>query len=145
MKVICILQNAWGNDRLPLIFTPNPHNKSAKTIRNKLLEPDDIMHFCNTTGTVTATASGKAPIDNDHFKRVLRRIEKGQYDFILVCGKQAALAVQNHLKDVHDFCITILHIPHPASRSLSNVQLQDIKEIITLMRKLKTQPHENQI
>jgi len=121
LKVLCVLQNAWGDVSLPIIFKPNPLNKSAKTI--KKIVGNNVFHFCNTTPVVTSTASGIAPIDSAHFRNVIKRMH--QYDIILVCGKQAEKAV-NVFKSEMNFDIPIHFIPHPASRSLSNVMLKEI-------------------
>lgn len=140
MKIICILQNAWGDRELPIVFRPNPNNKSAKTIRKKLLEEHDVMHFTNTTPVVTSTASGRANIDEEHFSKVILQLTK--YDIILVCGTQAKKAVDSRFKEIENLLIPLIIMPHPASRSLSNVQLSSIKEEITKIRSLDKKEEE---
>lgn len=136
MKVICILQNAWGDRRLPVIFEPNPYNKSAKVIR-KMVGTDFNIHFCNTTGVVTTTANGKPPIDETHFDSVIYAIDLLQkheegFDLILVCGKQAEKAVEmkDYKQRLEKLNIPLLVVPHPASRSLSNIQIAEINQNI---------------
>lgn len=131
MKVICILQNAWGNSTLPYIFVPNPQNKSAKTIR-KTVGENVVFHFCNTTGVITNTAAGKAPIDTTHFKEVIKRLT--HYDMILVCGQQARKAVQGEIKALVALKKPIVYMPHPASRSLSNLQIAEVTKMINAIK-----------
>lgn len=134
MKIICILQNAWGNRELPTVFKPNPGNKSAKVIKKMVGEGNDF-YFCNTTDVVTSTAAGRAPIKDEHFNKVilslaLTQITDYPYGFILVCGRQAEKAVQANVEKLKDLKIPILIVPHPASRSLSNIQINKINKII---------------
>lgn len=133
MKVICVLQNAWGSYDLPIVFSPNQYNKSARTIRQKVLEPKDVMHFCNTTSVTTPTAKGKPAIDQLHFERVIKRLQS--YDLILVCGNQAKEAVERNLSAIQAHGKPVLYMPHPASRTLSNAQLAEIKKLVNSQRK----------
>lgn len=126
MKIICILQNAWGDAKLPLIFAPSTFNKSAKAI--KKVCGDNKYHFANTTGVVTVTANGKPKIDPKHFKKVIKRLQS--YDIILVCGKQAAQAVNDEMKAFEKLGLPIIFIPHPASRDLRNTTLQKARNLI---------------
>lgn len=50
MRIICVLQNAWGDRQLPIVFCPNPFNKSAKVIRKMV--GDNYYDFSNTTLTL---------------------------------------------------------------------------------------------
>lgn len=120
IKTLCILQNAWGNWTLPIIFKPNHLNKSCKTIR-KVIGETHVMHFSNTTPVVTPTASGRAKPDDEHIKELLRRIEP--YDIVIICGEQALKAMSNHRINKH----TII-MKHPASRNLSNVEIAEIRD-----------------
>lgn len=122
MKVICILQNAWGGRNIPVIFEPNPLNKSAKTIRKICGTTALIFHFSNTTGVSTETAKGKPPIDYEHFEKVIKRLQS--YDVILVCGKQAQEAVKKTIDQFKILNKPVIYIPHPASRDLKNVTLE---------------------
>ena len=58
MKILCILQNAWGDRKLPITFEPNPYNHSAKVIR-KMVGERNYFEFSNTTDVVTSTANAK--------------------------------------------------------------------------------------
>lgn len=133
MKVICILQNAWGDGDLPLVFSPNPRNKSARTIRDKVLRPDDIMHFCNTTGQVATNAAGRFAIDSAHFGKVLKRLHSCA--LILVCGKQAKAACDTHGVYLAILQKPIVYMPHPASRVLSNLELALVRVLVDKHRK----------
>lgn len=127
--VICILQNAWGDYPLPLLFAPNEGNKSCKTIR-KVVGFEKTILFCNTTGVVTPTAKGKPKPDYLHFKKVLVRIRKaclGEIHGILICGKQAEATCNKYLPELERLKVPIIHMKHPAARDVSNAYLQDIK------------------
>lgn len=126
MKIICILQNAWGDGSLPIVFKPNPYNKSASVIRKMVGE--HTFHFCNTTPIVTNAASGQSPIDTDHFRKVLQRIHS--YDIILVCGKQAEKAVSMFKNEMNELNKPIYYIQHPAARNLTNVMISQFKETL---------------
>jgi hypothetical protein len=124
MKVLCVLQNAWGNNSaLPIIFKPNPGNKSARVI-SKILHSFDKFYFGNTTPVVTANASGRPEIDLVHVTKLLKRIES--FDLILVCGKRAAAAIPaNTIANKH-----VIYIKHPAARDLSNLEIAKYKKQI---------------
>jgi hypothetical protein len=135
-RVICILQNAWGDRELTTVFEPNPYNKSAKVIR-KMIGDNSEFYFCNTTGIVTKTAKERANIDQEHFNNVITTISLTQltdhpYNLILVCGKQAeqAVKIKNNIERLIDLNIPIIFIPHPAARNLSNVRISQIKQEI---------------
>lgn len=128
MRILCVLQNAWGDRELPSIFIPNPLNKSAKVIRKMVGE--HRFFFCNTTPKVTATAKGCPPPDDEHFKNLVPRFAR--YDLVLVCGAQAKKTVEKH-RSLVDNCYrnsAIMFVPHPASRSLSNIQIAEIRQKI---------------
>lgn len=129
MKVLCILQNAWGDWELPIVFKPNERNKSARVLRS-LLTADDVMHFANTTPVVTALASGRPPIEKEHVSLVLLRAVS--YDLILVCGNQAKKAVEASIAHVG---VPFLFIKHPAARDLSRAQLAEYRELVEKSRK----------
>lgn len=127
MKIICILQNAWGPVELPIVFKPNPLNKSAKIVL-KMVGADNEFHFCNTTNVTTARANQKPKPNLEHFAKVVQRLSG--FDLILVCGNQAKETVQKRLDDISALNIPIMFVPHPASRSLSNIQIQKINDSI---------------
>ena len=127
MKIICILQNAWGDRELPLVFSPNPFNKSAKVIK-KMTGGDHTIYFCNTTGVVTRTAAEGAKPDYEHFEKVIKRLP--EFDMILVCGKQAEATVHKYLKQIVVLNKPLIYVAHPASRSLSNIQIKLYNELI---------------
>ena len=123
MKVLCLLQNAWGDRQLPPVFKPNEGNKSAKTLR-KIIGKDNIMHFCNTTIKMTETASGIQPAEEAHVKHLLVRAQR--YDVLLVCGKQAKSAFNKWKSDT--LTTPVIFMKHPAARNLSNVECAEIRE-----------------
>lgn len=137
MNIICILQNAWGDRKLPMIFRPNPYNKSAKVIR-KMVGTEHVFDFCNTTDVVTETAKGNPSINENHFSDVilsisLKQLTDNPYDLILVCGRQAERAVNLNMDRLNNINIPIIIVPHPASRSLSNIQIDQINKNINAL------------
>lgn len=126
LRILCVLQNAWGRGRLPITFVPSPHNKSAKTI--KKMVGDNYYEFSNTTDEVTPTPAGRAKPNYAHFERLIRLM--GRYDLILVCGRQAEETVNKYIREIKVVNKNILFVPHPASRTLSNVQCAEIREKI---------------
>lgn len=122
MKVLCILQNAWGDGPLPIVFRPNERNKSCRVIR-KIIGSEAVLHFANTTAVVTPTANGKPKACASHVAEVLKRIPA--YDLILICGKQAEKSVGTSITDK-----PFLIIKHPAARDLSNEEIRTYKEKI---------------
>ena len=132
MKIICILQNAWGDRDLPTVFIPNPHNKSARTIQ-KMIGEDNQAFFCNTTNEMTITAKGKPKPTYEHFEKVILKL--GKFDMILVCGNQAKETVNRYLDTITALNRPMIFVPHPASRSLSNVQIEIINKTVNENRK----------
>lgn len=124
MKIICLLQNAWGGKPLPSIFKPNERNHSARVLR-KIIGEEHVIHFCNTTDIVTPTASGRAVIDEAHMKKLIPRLK--EYHLIIICGKQAALAFAKYEYGIDR---PIIYIPHPASRNFSTIQRDEISAIV---------------
>lgn len=123
MRVLCILQNAWGDRALPVVFHPNPRNKSARVIRKMV--GDHPFHFANTTDVITPTAKGNPKPNFVHFQKVCNFLR--EYDLILVCGVQAREVVQKYFwHRFEDAGVPVLFVPHPASRSLSNEQIAAI-------------------
>jgi hypothetical protein len=128
-RILCILQNAWGDRQLPIVFRPNPNNKSAKVV--KKMVGDYVFHFSNTKDEMTPTAKGKPKPNFIHFKKVID--EFINYDLILVCGKQAKDTVEKNMYIIEPFKKPLLFVPHPASRSLSNLQIAEINHKINEM------------
>ena len=126
-KILCLLQNAWGDRPLPLVFKPNKSNKSANRMR-RICGKENIMHFCNTTGVVTSTASGKAKPDEDWLGKVLEEAKK--YDLLIVCGKQAKEAFDKATGG--RFAIPVIAMPHPASRSLTNALCDTVAGMVNV-------------
>ena len=126
MRILCILQNAWGDRELPITFVPNPFNKSAKTI--KKMVGDNFFEFANTTDVVTKTSREKPKPNYQHFERVIKRIHF--FDLVLVCGKQAEETVSKYIKEIELQGRPLLFIPHPAARNLSNKQIEEIRKQI---------------
>lgn len=131
--VACLLQNGWGSDRLPILFKPNPYNKSAKVI-NKL---SVSAYFCNTTAVVTSTAKGFADIDNKHVKKVIAKLRSkyGLFKVLLICGKQAEKAFNNNIEDFKLLNIPCIIMKHPAARDLTNISLKSINDYISTVNK----------
>lgn len=125
-KIICILQNAWGDGELPVTFVPNPYNKSAKVIKKMV---GDIHYvFSNTTDVVTFTPNEKPKPNYQHFEKVIDEIDK--FNLVLVCGNQAKETVLKYEDKIIGKNVPLIFIPHPASRSLSNVKIEEIKQEI---------------
>ena len=130
MKILCVLQNAWGYGRLPMVFTPNPANKSAKVIRKMV--GANRYYFSNTTAEVTNRARDKAKPDDKHFISLTKKFN--DYDLILVCGAQAKKMFEKHIEVINNVKSEIMFVPHPASRMLSNVQINEIREEIAKLK-----------
>lgn len=123
MKILCLLQNSWGNRKEILgciSFIPNPKNHSARVIRN--LVGNNYFEFSNTTVKSSLRANQVLPPDLDHLKKVIEYSE--QFDLILICGKQAKEAI---LKCNFKLNVPYLFIPHPASRNFSKNKRNNIK------------------
>lgn len=133
MRILCVLQNAWGDRQLPIVFCPNPFNKSAKTIRQMV--GDCYYDFSNTTDVVTMTASGKAEPNYEHFQKVMRMMPK--YDLILVCGSQAKETVRKYEKEIKAYRKPLYFIPHPAARNLTNKKKAEIRRVIDIIDKYR--------
>lgn len=127
MKILCILQNAWGDRKLPITFEPNPYNHSAKVIR-KMVGEGNYFEFSNTTDVVTSTANAKPKPNYKHFEKVIEEIYL--FDLILVCGNQAKEVVEKYLDKIKSFNKPILFVPHPAARNLTNVRIAEIRKEI---------------
>ena len=134
MRILCILQNAWGDRELPVTFEPNPYNKSAKVIR-KMVGEENYYEFSNTTNVVTATPNEKPKPNYQHFEKVIEQIHK--FNLVLVCGTQAAETVDKYIGKIRDIGKPILFVPHLAARNLSNVRCDEIR------KQIKT--YENQV
>lgn len=129
LKVLCLLQNAWGSAVTPMVFIPNPRNKSAKTLQKIL--PEAKIYFCNTTRRGTATAAGRLPVDPDHMDKLMRHIiQTRRYKCLVVCGKQALNAIDIYVGDLGMAGIPVFYTKHPAARDLSNVECDQYRATI---------------
>lgn len=126
MRILCILQNAWGDRELPVTFEPNPYNKSAKVIRKMV--GDNYYEFSNTTDEVTSTPNAKPKPNYLHFEKVIGEIHK--FDLVLVCGVQAKETVEKYLDSINAIGVPLLFVPHPAARNLTNVRCEEIRNIV---------------
>jgi hypothetical protein len=126
LKILCILQNAWGDRILPVTFIPNPINKSAKVI--KKMVGDNQYWFSNTTDVVTGTAAGKPKPNMQHFQKVIQQIPN--FDVVLVCGKQAKETVESCFDEIKAFGKPVLFVPHPAAKDLTNSRCEEIRKQI---------------
>ena len=126
MRILCILQNAWGDRKLPITFVPNPYNKSAKVV--KKMVGDNHYEFSNTTDVVTDTPNAKPKPNYEHFEKVIGEIRK--FDMVLVCGVQAAETVNKYIVKINEIGKPLLFVPHPAARNLTNQRCEEIREEI---------------
>lgn len=122
MKVLFLLQNAWGfrNNKSPLFFEPNELNKSAKTCR-KIIGQRRRLLFSNCTSISTDEAKGNPGRDLKHTNKVLRHFK--DYDLLIICGVEARKAYE---ECEEQFDGTVWFIPHPAARNLTNVLLAEM-------------------
>ena len=123
MRILCILQNAWGDRKLPITFVPNPYNKSARII--KKMVGNHFYKFCNTTDEVTPTPNAKPKPNYEHFEKVIKEMHK--FDLILVCGIQATETVNKYIDKINEIGVPLLFVPHPAARNLSNAKCEEIR------------------
>ena len=123
MRILCILQNAWGDRKLPVTFVPNPYNKSARVVRKMV--GNNYYKFSNTTDVVTNTPNAKPKPNYEHFEKVIGEIHK--FDLVLVCGVQAKETVNKYIEKINDIGVPLLFVPHPAARNLSNKHCQEIR------------------
>lgn len=131
MRILCVLQNAWGDRQLPIVFCPNPFNKSAKVVRKMV--GDNYYDFSNTTDVVTSSPKGKPSPNYEHFRKVMEMMPK--YDLILVCGKQAEETVRKFQDEIRQIGKPIIFVPHPAARNLTNKRVAKINRVIQIVNK----------
>lgn len=129
MRILCILQNAWGDRKLPVTFVPNPYNKSARVVRKMV--GNNYYKFSNTTDMVTNTPNAKPKPNYEHFEKVIGEIHK--FDLVLVCGVQAKETVNKYIEKINAIGVPLLFIPHPAARNLTNLRCQEIHTEIKSM------------
>lgn len=133
MKILCLLQNAWGDRELPMIFRPNLNNKSAKVMQS--IVGNHSIYFCNTTPVTTKRARDRAPVDAAHMEKLFKRMR--EYDVILVCGKQAKIAFEPYM----DYAMDVVFMPHPASRDFSKFAREAVSfQIRIVIERLGTSP-----
>ena len=127
-KILCVLQNAWGDRDIPMIFEPNPYNHSAKVMRKVV--GAHKMYFSNTTPVVTRTAKECAKADYKHFLTLIKEFPK--FDLILVCGRQAAVTFDHNEEAVKavENKPPMVFMKHPAARDVSKVYIDKLKEEI---------------
>lgn len=122
MLVLCMLQNAWGNENFSNrlnIFRVNPLNKSgARMLR--ITEGHD-MWFSNVSPTWTNRPNKVGEPCLVHTEKMLR---KRPWEAVIICGKNAEqtidrLITSDKIDDLLDKT-RFLYMPHPASRSLTN-------------------------
>lgn len=133
MRILCILQNAWGDRKLPVTFVPNPYNKSARVVRKMV--GNNYFRFSNTTDVVTNTPNAKPKPNYEHFEKVIGEIHK--FDLVLVCGVQAKETVNKYIEKINAIGVPLLFVPHPAARNLSNKHCQEIRTEIRKSEKNK--------
>lgn len=132
MRILCILQNAWGDGKLPITFVPNPYNKSAKVI--KKMVGDNYYEFSNTTDVVTSTPHAKPKPNYEHFEKVIGEISR--FDMVLVCGFQAKETVNKYITRISETRVPLLFVPHPAARNLTNARCEEIREEVRRIEEL---------
>jgi len=135
MKILVILQNAWGGRKelYQPIFHPNPYNHSAKVMR-KIVGDENEFFFCNTTDEVGARANVHYKTNDEHFKRLIPLMKN--YDIIFVGGRQAETAVRNHMDKIKSFGKPIIFNPHPAARNLTNKRCYAIRRVIEIYERV---------
>jgi hypothetical protein len=129
-KPMIMLQSAWSThyksmDDWPyyawLLATFKSHTgRRLKRILSGDLKSWDKYYFTNSTKVITGSPAGKPPIDVDHVKKELT-IHKPPV--VLACGLQAELALCK--AGWHG---SVVAIPHPAYKMLTNVLLDAAKE-----------------
>lgn len=127
--VVCILQNAWGDRELPLLFIPNEENHSCKRLRKMVT---GRLLFGNTTHVVTRSAKEKAETNEKHFLKVIREIDslKEHLKCILVCGNQAQKIFIKHLEKFQEINTPYFFIRHPAARNWRKEDFEETYKMI---------------
>lgn len=134
ISILAVLQNAWTdetnydrlNKRKPLWFHINPLNKTGKKLYRITKGYDlRVTNVC-PEWKLNPREKGKSDIDF-----VSRALKSGDYLIYLVCGNQAIETFKKYQKEfskVIDFRKKIvIFMPHPASRTLTNKLLDEVK------------------
>lgn len=120
MNILCLLQNAWGSKSHPIIFDPNPYNKSARQLQ-RMVGANNTIYFCNTTDEITEHSYDRAKPNHEHFNKLLDMIHDTKaFDMMIVCGRQAESMVKQY-----DDRITLRYvcIPHPNKRGMTREEI----------------------
>jgi hypothetical protein len=123
--IVIFLQNAWSGIYAGGTW-PRPSwlralERSRSGQRLKILV-DDLSICENTTPLVGATADSVVPPDREHICAVLAARKP---DIVVACGRQAELA----LLDIWNG--SLLAIPHPAHRLVTNALYQQARSMLT--------------
>lgn len=120
MNILCLLQNAWGNDELPIIFEPNPYNKSARQLQH-MVGKNNMIFFSNTTDEITEHSYERAEPNHEHFKKLLKLIHNSNaFDMMIVCGRQAESMVTQYENEIN---IPYVVVPHPNKRGMTKEEI----------------------
>lgn len=128
LRMLCIMQNAWGSHNLKniMFFRINPRNKSGKRMLN--ICGDNNVYFANVCPTVTEVSNGKGKTDLAHVKQIVFAQE---YDLYIICGEQAKKAIGAAFEGSAGLNNkSVIFMPHPASRSLTNNLCKAVKTFI---------------
>ena len=134
MFILAILQNAMTHDvrdvgkNMPIFFTINPRNYTGKKLYK--MTRGHYMVVTNACPILGYGPKSKGETDLDHIKKGIYykfpNIEK-KFDMLLVCGKQAQEAVYQIEEEID---VPIIFMPHPASRTLTNLLTDRVEEYI---------------
>ena len=139
MKTLVVLQNAYSYDplgerKIPFVVWLHAFLKcktgklfcyffgERKSVFDKVSKQE--LHFINTTKSWGVGSKSKLKPDIEYVKN---EIETFQPDFIISCGNQAKEVIQSL------WIGSVLYIPHPASRNLTNSLLDEARKIINNM------------
>ena len=120
MNILCLLQNAWGDYDLPIIFEPNPYNKSARQLQ-RMVGQNNTIFFANTTNEVVEHSYERAEPNHEHFKKLLKILCNSTiFDMMIVCGRQAESMVTLYNDEI---TIPYIVIPHPNKRGMTTDEI----------------------
>ncbi len=136
MKILLFLQNAYMNkptygrtipyDVWYYLFK-NCHSgrRTSKIFGNvnnmNILCKEGRLKFCNTTSTWGLGSNSRLAVDIEYVKNQLNTVNP---DLVIACGKQAEECL------LETWNKSLIIMPHPASRTLTNKLLDDVRDFI---------------